>query len=264
MNTKCDTGVVKVFLQLLDGQAEDRLYLLSGQVTDAFAGFHVFDEPCPHAAQVHGSQIVLPLKTGVPQNLPEQLVIALLPVLEQLLLLLKRIPDFVLYSLEFQNICSRAVREILSGTLEQQAPQRRAVLELHGVGRGGSARRGGRQRGRGIAGVARCAAVAAVAARPWLRLEEDLLQQRVSLHCGILFLREEVRVKAVVNVLLRSWRCARHCAVGRVLPVSQTLGQKSEIRVERGCIAKLDFRLICHWNGLFRKQIALKVENYGL
>lgn len=243
MNTKRDTGVVKVFLQLLDGQAEDRLYLLSGQVTDAFAGFHVFDKPCPHAAQVHGSQIVLPLKAGVPQNLPEQLVIALLPVLEQLLLLLKRIPDFVLYSLEFQNICSRAVREILSGTLEQQAPQRRAVLELHGVGRGGSARRGGRQRGRGIAGVARCAAVAAVAAvaaRPWLRLEEDLLQQRVSLHCGILFLREEVRVKAVVNVLLRSWRCARHCAVGRVLPVPQTLGQKSEIRVERGCIANLD------------------------
>lgn len=236
MNTKRHAGIIKVLLELLNGQAKDRLDLLSGEVADAFAGFHVFHESGPDATQVHGSQIVLPLKAGIPQNLPEQLMIALLPVLEQLLLLLQRIPDLVLYSLEFQNICSRRVRKILSGTLEQQVPQRGTVLEFHWIRRGGSAGRGGRQRRGGAAAVA--VAGAAVAVRPGLLLEQDFLQQRVSLHCGILFLREEDRVKAVVDVLLCSGRSARHCAIGRVLSVAQTLGQESETGVAQalsGC-----------------------------
>ena len=145
VNTKCHAGVVKVFLQLLDGKTKDGLDLFSGQVADAFAGFHVFHEPCPDAAQIHRSQIVLPLEARVPQYLPEQLMVALLPVLEQFLLLLQRIPDLVLYSLEFQNICSRdrGVREIFPSALEQQVPQRGTVLEFHGIRRGGSARRRG-------------------------------------------------------------------------------------------------------------------------
>lgn len=222
MNTECHAGIVEVLLQLLDGQAEDRLDLFPGQVADTFARFHIFHEAGANAAQVHGSQIVLPLKAGIPQDLPEQLMIALLPVLEQLLLLLQRIPDLVLRSLEFQDICPGDVREILSGPLEQQAPQRRAVLELDWVRRGGRRRRRRRQRG-GVAADA-AATAAARATGPWLFFEQDFLQQRVPLHCGIFLLREEVRVKAVVNVLLRSGRCARHCAIGRVLSIAKTFG----------------------------------------
>lgn len=220
MNTKSHAGIVEVLLELLDGQTEDRFDLFSGQITDTFAGFHVFHEPCPDATQIHGSQIVLSLKAGIPQNLSEQLMIALLSVLEQLLLLLQRISDLVLYSLKFQNICSRGIREILSGTFKQQVSQRRTVLEFHRIWWGRSTRWGGRQRGGGIAGVATGTAIATATAGSRLFLEQDFLQQRVSLHCGILFLREEVRVKAVVNILLCPGWCARHCTVSRILPVA--------------------------------------------
>lgn len=87
MNAEGHAGVVEVLLQLLDGQTEDRLELLAGEVTHALAGLHVLYVAGADAAEIDGSQIVLLLEAGVPQHLPQQLMIALLTVLEELLLL---------------------------------------------------------------------------------------------------------------------------------------------------------------------------------
>lgn len=46
----------------------------------------------------------------------------------------------------------------------------------------------------------------------------------MALHAGLFFLRQEVRVETVVDVLLAAGRGARHRAVSRVLAVAQTLG----------------------------------------
>lgn len=87
MNAEGYAGVVEILLQLLDGQTKDRLELFASEVAHALAGFHVLDVAGADAAEIDGSQIVLPLEAGIPQHLPQQLMVALLTVLEELFFL---------------------------------------------------------------------------------------------------------------------------------------------------------------------------------
>lgn len=87
MNAEGYAGVVEILLQLLDGQTKDRLELFASEVAHALAGFHVLDVAGADAAEIDGSQIVLPLEAGIPQHLPQQLMVALLTILEELFFL---------------------------------------------------------------------------------------------------------------------------------------------------------------------------------
>lgn len=216
MDAERHAGVVEVLLQLLNGQTEDRLELLPGEVADALAGFHVLDEAGADAAEIHGPQIVLPLEAGVPQHLPQQLMIALLALF---LLLPQRIPQILARLFHLRLARLGDLRQILASVLEEELAQRRTVLESTRTGG-----RGGQGRGRAVT----------AGNGSGLLLEEDLLEQRVPLHAGLLLLRQEVSVEAVVDILLASRRGTGHRAVGRVLAVAQTLGQESAIMRKRG------------------------------
>lgn len=91
MNAEGYASIVEVLLQLLDGQTEDRLELFASEVAHALTSLHVLDVAGADTAEIDGSQIVLPLEAGIPQHLTQQLMIALLTVLEELLLFLQRI-----------------------------------------------------------------------------------------------------------------------------------------------------------------------------
>lgn len=152
MNAEGHAGVVEVLLQLLDGQTEDRLELLAGEVAHAFAGFHILDVAGADAAEIDGSEIVLPLEAGIPQHLPQQLMIALLTVLEELLFLSQRIRRQLLprsFHFELAQLVGHLHQVVLTrDTLEEELAQRRAAaLELArraGRGRGGRRSGGGR------------------------------------------------------------------------------------------------------------------------
>lgn len=139
VNSERHACIVEVLLQLLNGQAEDRLELLAGEVADALAGLHVLDEAGADAAEIDGSQIVLPLETGVSQHLPQQLMIALLAVLEELFLLSQRIRQ-LLSRLSFHLGLARLgnPHQVFAkgDALEEKLVQRRTTLELaRGTGR---------------------------------------------------------------------------------------------------------------------------------
>lgn len=89
MNAEGHASIVEVFLQLLDGQTEDRLELFAGEIAHALTSFHVLDVAGADTAEIDRSQIVLPLEAGIPQHLTQQLMIVLLTVLEELLLFLQ-------------------------------------------------------------------------------------------------------------------------------------------------------------------------------
>jgi len=114
MNAERHAGVIKVLLQLLYGQAEDRLELLARKIAHALTGLHVFDEAGADAAEIDGSQIVLPLEASVSQHLPQQLMVALLAVLEKLLFLLQRIRQLVPRSFRFELAHLGNLRQILA------------------------------------------------------------------------------------------------------------------------------------------------------
>lgn len=192
MYAESDAGIVKVLLQLLDGQTQNWFDLFAGEVSNAFPGLdHVLDEAGADDAQFHRLEVVFALEARVPQDLPQKLMVTfgrrLIPLVVQL------------------DERTRLLAGFLGAVIaKKQIPKRRSVLVLERCGR---TERRGRRGGRSDGVSWRYTAVI---------FEENFFEQRI----GLVLFRKKVRVQTVVDVLLGGRWGTGHCAVRRIFLVA--------------------------------------------